>query len=79
MTKIWAEAFWKPHPEGREPVLSLLDARTRMALMAPVLALATLTVIIGFYPEPFVVFAERSAAQLLDPAIYVRAVLGAGT
>ncbi|TQV78495.1 Na+/H+ antiporter subunit D [Denitrobaculum tricleocarpae] len=79
MTKIWAEAFWKPHPDGKEPVLTALDGRARMALLAPILALATLTIIIGFYPEPFMVFAERSAAQLLDPALYVRAVLGAAT
>jgi len=35
-----------------------------------------LTCIIGFFPEPFVQFAERSAAQLLDPSAYVTAVLG---
>ena len=22
MTKIWGEAFWKPHPDGIEPALS---------------------------------------------------------
>ncbi len=76
MTKIWAEAFWKPHPAGAAPVLAALDHRTRMALLLPVAALATLTVIIGFFPEPFVAYAERSAAQLLNPADYVRAVLG---
>ena len=32
--------------------------------------------IIGFNPEPFVQFAERAAAQLLDPADYVATVLG---
>ncbi len=76
MTKIWAEAFWKPHPAGAVPVLAALDHGTRMALLLPVAALATLTVIIGFFPEPFVAYAERSATQLLNPADYVRAVLG---
>ena len=78
MTKIWAEAFWKPHPKGQAPSLALLDPGQRAALIAPVAALAALTIAIGFYPDPFVGFAERSAAQLLDPAAYVRAVLGAG-
>jgi multicomponent Na+:H+ antiporter subunit D len=33
-------------------------------------------VFIGLNPEPFLQFAERSAAQLLDPTDYVQAVLG---
>ena len=40
--------------------------------------LASLTLIIGFFPEPFFVFAERAAAQLLDPSAYVAAVKGGG-
>ncbi len=79
MTKIWTEAFWKPHPADVAPTLAALDTRARAALLLPVAALATLTCVIGLYPEPFVVFAERSAAQLLDPADYLRAVLGAST
>lgn len=77
MTKIWAEVFWKPHPEEISPKLSMIDGRTRIAMLLPVFVLAALTVTIGLFPEPFVIFAERSAAQLLDPAVYVQAVLGA--
>ena len=76
MTKIWAEVFWKPHPEGIEPALTRLAPRERVTLLLPVAALAGLTVVIGLFPEGFVVFAERAAAQLLDPAAYVAAVLG---
>ena len=76
MTKIWAEAFWKPHPGGVSPALALISRNERMMLMLPAAALAGLTVAIGLYPEPFVALAERSAGQLLDPAAYVRAVLG---
>jgi multicomponent Na+:H+ antiporter subunit D len=32
--------------------------------------------VIGFYPEPFVQFAETAANQLLDPSDYVTTVLG---
>ena len=77
MTKIWGQAFWKPHPAGIAPRLSSLPARDRAALLVPVAALAVLTCIIGFFPEPFVQFAEAAALQLLDPASYVAAVLGA--
>ncbi|MEM8788212.1 MAG: Na+/H+ antiporter subunit D [Pseudomonadota bacterium] len=76
MTKIWAEAFWKPHPDGIEPALSGLAPRVRAHLLIPVAGLALLTLVIGFLPEPFVAFAEAAAAQLLDPTAYVTAVLG---
>jgi multicomponent Na+:H+ antiporter subunit D len=76
MTKIWAEAFWKPHPEGRAPVLAAIPARDRAALVAPIAALAALTCVIGFAPEPFVQFAEAAAAQLMDPSDYIATVLG---
>ncbi|MCU0910397.1 MAG: Na+/H+ antiporter subunit D [Rhodobacteraceae bacterium] len=76
MTKIWGEAFWKPHPEGTDPRLSSLPAADRRALIVPIAALAALTCVIGLFPEPFVAFAERAAGQLLDPEDYILTVLG---
>ena len=76
MTKIWSEAFWTPHPDKIKPTLSRLTRAERWRLLTPIAGLATLTVIIGLYPEPFVQFAERTATQLLDPSAYVAAVLG---
>ncbi|MEM6482491.1 MAG: Na+/H+ antiporter subunit D [Pseudomonadota bacterium] len=79
MTKIWAAAFWEPHPDCVAPSLSRLSAKERGALLWPVAGLAAMTIAIGLSPEPFVAFAERSAAQLLDPQAYITAVLGAGS
>ena len=79
MTKIWAEAFWKPHPDGTAPALTNLARSERRMLLLPVFALAGLTVVIGLFPQPFVDFAERSAGQLLNPTAYVEAVLGVET
>ncbi len=76
MTKIWAEAFWKPHPAGVSPALAGLERWELLVLLGPVLGLAALTVMIGLAPEPFLAFAERAADQLLNPSIYVQAVLG---
>lgn len=76
MTKIWGEAFWKPHPEGGHPELAVLDRRAQLALLLPVAGLALLTVAIGLFPAPFLELAERSAAQLLNPTAYLQAVLG---
>lgn len=77
MTKIWNEVFWKPHPKGSPLTLATLTGRDRAALMLPIMVLAGLTVVIGLSPEAFIVFAERSAEQLLDPTAYVGAVMGA--
>ncbi|MGB3555682.1 MAG: Na+/H+ antiporter subunit D [Jannaschia sp.] len=77
MTKIWGQAFWTPHPGGTLPTLSQLPLGERVSLLLPIGALATLTVLIGLFPEPFVQVATRAAAELLDPSAYVAAVLGA--
>ncbi|MEL7179454.1 MAG: Na+/H+ antiporter subunit D [Pseudomonadota bacterium] len=74
MTKIWAEAFWKPHPDGIEPEMKTLP--NKAAQIVPVAGLAVLTIIIGLNPEPFVQFAEQTTDQLLDPTAYITAVLG---
>ena len=77
MTKIWGEAFWKPHPSGIKPTLSSLSVRDRTALLTPIIGLAALTCLIGLFPQVFVAFAERASEQLLNPQAYVTAVLGA--
>ena len=77
MTKIWSEVFWKPHPQGGALGLAQLARGERLALLLPVAALVGLTMLIGLYPQPFIDLAARAADQLLDPELYVRAVLGA--
>ncbi|SDY43875.1 Na+/H+ antiporter subunit D [Citreimonas salinaria] len=77
MTKIWAEAFWKAHPDGVEPKLTRIGTAQRRWLLAPVIGLAALTMLIGLFPQPFIGFAETAAQQLLDPSDYIRTVLGA--
>jgi multicomponent Na+:H+ antiporter subunit D len=71
MTKIWQGAFWKALPSGGE-----LADRPSALLYAPVVFLALLTLVIGFWSGPFVALAERAAVELMDPSAYVRAVLG---
>ena len=77
MTKIWAAVFWKPHPETDGGGVVRLPRQEWLSLVLPIGFLAGLTLIIGFFPEPFYVFAERAANQLLDPSAYVAAVTGA--
>ncbi|MEO0709610.1 MAG: Na+/H+ antiporter subunit D [Pseudomonadota bacterium] len=76
MTKIWAEAFWKAHPSNIQPRLASIAPDHRRHLLIPVASLAALTLVIGFFPQPFVTFAEDAAEGLLDPSPYIAAVLG---
>jgi multicomponent Na+:H+ antiporter subunit D len=71
MTKIWAEAFWKPS------ALALANSRERRTLLLPIALLAALTVSVGLAAEPVFVLATRAAEQLADREGYIRAVLGA--
>jgi multicomponent Na+:H+ antiporter subunit D len=72
MTKIWGEAFWKPHPDG-----AVAATEAPRAMVAPITALAACTVVIGLFAQPFLAVAERAAAELTEPARYITAVLGA--
>lgn len=72
MTKIWSEAFWKPAPEPAPA----FERSTRESLWIPVVSLALLTLAIGAGAGAMFEISLRAAAQLLDPAGYIDAVLG---
>ena len=76
MTKIWNEAFWKP-----EPATATAATQRRLEagggwMLAPVVALALITLLIGLAPEPVYQLARRAAEELLDPGAYVYSVVG---
>jgi multicomponent Na+:H+ antiporter subunit D len=82
MSKIWAEAFWKPAPEGLDGI-GKAEAResgriqgAALWMFLPIAMLALITLLIGLFPAPFVEMAEAAARELMNPQIYVRAVLG---
>ena len=75
MTKIWGEAFWKEHPDGRTPALSNIPRPARTQLLLPIAALALVTVLIGLFPGPIWDFAAVAGNQLMDPTAYVAEVL----
>ena len=72
MTKIWNEAFWKSDGADYKPLSP--DTGLRWMIAACV-ALAAVTVSIGFYAEPLVLFANSAAEQLLSPDEYIAAVM----
>lgn len=79
MTKIWTEVFWKPAPPGQDNVVTPVPvSRMKMAyLLLPTATLVLLSVMLGIGAGPALDLAQRAAEQLLNPAEYVEAVLGA--
>jgi multicomponent Na+:H+ antiporter subunit D len=72
MTKIWQAAFWSPQ-KGETPVNKPGSLRF---LYTPVISLALLTLMIGFFSAPFFDLASSAATGLLEPSGYLEAVLG---
>lgn len=75
MSKIWNEAFLKPHPAGREGERSA--AGLQPAVWA-VSVLAAMTVLIGLVAGPVMDYAVAAAEQLTTPLGYINAVIRAG-
>jgi multicomponent Na+:H+ antiporter subunit D len=80
MTKIWGKAFWGGPPEAAGGNATTEEVRlplaTRLSLYLPMTALALLTVTIGLLAQPVFEISLQAAQQLLDPDIYIHAVLG---
>lgn len=86
MMKIWNEVFWKPRRAQATPLANdgsssaerVQPGATPRALpwsfVAPVLALVIGVTAIGLWPQPLLGYADRAAAQLLDPSSYVEAI-----
>ena len=79
MIKIWAEAFWHGVPEHVTETGALTGERPDRGIwimLLPIIGLAALTLFIGLYGQPLYELAYASAQQLLDPSVYIDAVLG---
>lgn len=73
MLKIWLGAFWKAAPEGT-PVASSGSTR---AMTAVIVAMACVSLVIGFGAEKFLRVAKHAADETLDRAGYVANVQAA--
>ncbi len=76
MTKIWAEAFWKPRPEADHVARSEAARPIPAMLILPIAGLAALTLAIGLWPNALLALSSEASEQLLDRSRYVRAVMG---
>ncbi|CAM5213296.1 Na+/H+ antiporter subunit D [Alishewanella longhuensis] len=75
MIKIWNEAFWKKAPE---PAIEIPAPARNKALYWTTGILASMTIAIGLFAQPIYLLAEMAAHQLLNPQLYIEAVLGGG-
>lgn len=79
IARLWADVFWKNRP-AQEPAatddFSAMSWYKRSLLVGPVLALAAVSLYIGFGAEHIAVLSERIAADLKDTTPYIKAVLG---
>lgn len=82
MTKIWGKAFWGEPAQPGQGEAGSEEARLplagRVSLYLPMSLLALLTVAIGLGAQPVFELSLQAAEQLLDPRIYIQAVLGGG-
>jgi multicomponent Na+:H+ antiporter subunit D len=76
MTKIWNEAFWKDAPSETIGNKFSGSKSQKVLLFLPIVLLALITITIGFYMEPFFEIAQQASEQLLNPDLYIEAVLG---
>jgi formate hydrogenlyase subunit 3/multisubunit Na+/H+ antiporter MnhD subunit len=63
MVKIWSEAFWKPAGGLPKNVPGPSKMSIDAWMLAPIVAMAALTVLIGLSPEPLYQLARTAAAN----------------
>jgi multicomponent Na+:H+ antiporter subunit D len=73
MLKIWTQAFWKPAPGSSVEEVPRLDLR---GWLLPIACLAAITILIGLGAGSAFHFALQAGEQLMNPSIYIQAVMG---
>jgi len=73
--RIWAEMVWKAHPVADPVGTAALAGGVRFTFVAPLVLLSAITLFIGLNAQPVMDIAQAAAAELLDPAPYIAAVL----
>jgi multicomponent Na+:H+ antiporter subunit D len=74
MAKIWAGVFWGEPEDDRPAAPAAARLPRTMVASTAVLVVVGLAVAVG--AGPLAAFAERAASDLLDPGVYVEAVMG---
>lgn len=79
--RIWAVAFWqkipeKPFPKAPQNQIAMASQKNQRAIFIAVGLLLLVSLYLGFAVKPVAELAMRIASQLIDPQVYIDAVLG---
>lgn len=72
MTKVWNEVFWKERKESKAMALHPASAW----MWAGTIGLVAVSVAAGLFAGPLFDLASQAATQLMQPSLYIQAVLG---
>jgi multicomponent Na+:H+ antiporter subunit D len=78
IAKMWVEVFWKEQPTVKtdhKDDFAKMNFFRKSLLVGPVVLLAIVTVYIGFGAENIMLVSAHIAKELIDPAVYIQAVL----
>lgn len=75
MIKIWAEAFWKTLPDDAQTNSPMSDSE-RFCIYVPIILMVLMSVTIGLCAEWFIQLMNATAEQVMNPQVYIDAVLG---
>ena len=73
--RVFLLAFWRDAETGLDTAMTPAQ---RLAIYAPLMALAVPIVVLGIFPERFIGIADLAAAGLIDSAAYIQSVFPAG-
>lgn len=77
IAKLWAKVFWKVASEDViiQDNFSSLKLQKKVLLVLPIGLLAVCTLYIGLNAEMIINVSSRIAGELLDPSVYIKAVM----
>lgn len=79
IAKMWADVFWKSPPTENNPLedrFQTMPLLKKSLLVAPIALLAFISLYIGLGAENIILVTQRIAAEMMNTAPYVQAVLG---
>jgi multicomponent Na+:H+ antiporter subunit D len=71
MARLWDESFWKPASQPDRAGMSRV-------MLVPIAGLAIITLMLSVAAEPIFQLSLRASDQLLNPQLYMNAVLKGG-
>jgi multicomponent Na+:H+ antiporter subunit D len=71
MSRLWDQAFWKPSSEEDKSSMSRV-------MLVPIIGLAAITLAVTIAAQPLFELTLRASDQLLNPQLYIDAVLQGG-